>query len=75
MSSPLDRRTVLGGTTGALGLLVAGSAAPFASHASAAQTTRLAAGYGPLRRAGELLALPEGFSYTVLAEADRKSVV
>ena len=74
MSSPLDRRTVLGGTTGALGLLVAGSAAPFASHASAAQTTRLAAGYGPLRRAGELLALPEGFSYTVLAEAGTTTV-
>ena len=74
MSSPLDRRTVLGGTTGALGLLVAGSAAPFASHASAAHTTRLAAGYGPLRRAGELLALPEGFSYTVLAEAGTTTV-
>lgn len=40
MSSTLDRRTLLGGSAGALGLLVAGSAAPFASHASAAQTTR-----------------------------------
>lgn len=65
----LDRRTLLGGSAGALGLLVAGSAAPFASHASAAQITRMSAGYGPLRTAGELMALPEGFSYKVLAEA------
>lgn len=60
--APLDRRTLLGGSAGALGLLVAGSSAPFAAHATAAQTTRLAAGYGPLRPAGKLLALPEGFS-------------
>lgn len=66
-SNPIDRRTVLGASAGTLGLMVAGSAAPFASHASAAQTRRLAAGYGPLVRAGELLALPKGFSYTVLA--------
>ena len=73
-SNHLDRRTLLGGSAGALGLLVAGSAAPFASHASAAQTTRLASGYGPLARAGELLALPEGFSYTVLAESGTTTV-
>lgn len=72
--TPIDRRTLLGGSAGALGLLVAGSSAPFASHASAAQTTRLAAGYGPLRPAGELLALPEGFSYTVLAESGTTTV-
>ena len=63
---------VVGGLT--LGLLVAGSSAPFAAHATAAQTTRLAAGYGPLRPAGELLALPEGFSYTVLAESGTTTV-
>ncbi|KRE39148.1 Tat pathway signal sequence domain protein [Janibacter sp. Soil728] len=73
-SSNLDRRTLLGGSAGALGLLVAGSAAPFASHASAAQTTRLAAGYGKLTPAGPLLALPEGFSYTVLAESGTTTV-
>ena len=38
-SNHLDRRTLLGGSAGALGLLVAGSAAPFASHASAAAPT------------------------------------
>ena len=73
-STNLDRRTLLGGSAGALGLLVAGSAAPFASHASAAQTTRLAAGYGKLTPAGPLLALPEGFSYTVLAESGTTTV-
>ena len=73
-SNPIDRRTVLGASAGTLGLMVAGSAAPFASHASAAQTTRLAAGYGPLGRAGELLALPKGFSYTVLAESGTTTV-
>ena len=72
--APLDRRTLLGGSAGALGLLVAGSSAPFAAHATAAQTTRLAAGYGPLRPAGELLALPGGFSYTVLAESGTTTV-
>jgi secreted PhoX family phosphatase len=73
-STNLDRRTLLGGSAGALGLLVAGSAAPFASHASAAQTTRLAAGYGKLTPAGPLLALPDGFSYTVLAESGTTTV-
>lgn len=66
---PVDRRVLLGGSTAALGLVISGSAAPFSSHGSAARTTRLAAGYGRLRPAGELLALPEGFSYTVLAES------
>lgn len=73
MSTHVRRRTLLGGTTAALGLVVAGSSAPFAAHATAAQTTRMAAGYGRLRRAGALLALPEGFSYTVLAESGSTS--
>ena len=73
-TNPVDRRTLLGGSAGALGLLVAGSAAPFAAHASAAQTTRMAAGYGPLKPAGPLLALPKGFSYTVLAESGTTTV-
>ena len=70
----LNRRTLLGGSAAALGLVVAGSSAPFAAHASAAQTTRMAAGYGRLRTAGDLLALPEGFTYTVLAESGTTSV-
>lgn len=73
-ANQLDRRTLLGGSAGALGLVVAGSSAPFASHASAATVTRMAAGYGPLAPAGELLALPEGFSYTVLAESGTTTV-
>lgn len=68
----VDRRTFLG--TAALGLIVAGSASPFMSHAHAAQTTRMGFGYGPLRKAGPLLALPEGFSYTVLAESGTQTV-
>ncbi|WP_462417197.1 alkaline phosphatase PhoX [Kytococcus sp. Marseille-QA3725] len=67
-SHSVDRRTFLG--SAALGLVIAGSSTPFASHTHAVQTTRAAAGYGPLRPAGPLLALPEGFSYTVLAESD-----
>lgn len=70
----VQRRTLLGGSAAALGLVVAGSSAPFAAHATAAQTTRMAAGYGRLRRAGDLLALPEGFSYTVLAESGTTTV-
>lgn len=73
-ANPLDRRTLLGGSVGALGLVVAGSSAPFASHATAGQVTRMSSGYGPLRPAGELLALPKGFSYTVLAESGTTSV-
>jgi len=70
----LDRRTLLGGGAAALGLVVAGSSAPFAAHASAARTTGMAAGYGRLRHAGPLLDLPEGFSYTVLAESGTTTV-
>ena len=52
----------------------AAEACTFAAHASASQTTRMAAGYGRLRRAGDLLALPQGFSYTVLAESGTTTV-
>lgn len=57
-----------------LGLVVAGSSAPFVARAVATRTTGLSAGYGPLVPAGDLLALPEGFSYRLLAEAGTSTV-
>lgn len=70
MTSPVGRRGFLGGSAAALGFAFvgAGSLEPFVRQAAAAQT-QPAVGYGPLQyRAGEILALPEGFSYKVVGE-------
>lgn len=67
----LDRRTLLkAATAGGLGIVVAGSVDAIAAGPAHAAPTRAAGGYGPLvadpRR---LLALPQDFSYRVVAEA------
>ncbi|GAA4576632.1 PhoX family protein [Micromonospora coerulea] len=70
-SSPISRRAVLrGGAAGGLGIVVAGNLEAIAGPASARAATRPAVGYGELvpDPAG-LLALPPGFSYTIVAQA------
>jgi secreted PhoX family phosphatase len=72
MSASVSRRGFLGGSGVALGVALVG-ANPFVGQAAAA-STRSARGYGPLvPRAGEVVALPEGFSYTVLGEVGTTS--
>lgn len=72
MSTSVSRRGFLGGTGVAFGIALVG-ANPFVGQAAAA-ATRSAYGYGPLQyRAGEIVALPEGFSYTVLGEVGQVS--
>ncbi|MFF0181491.1 alkaline phosphatase PhoX [Micromonospora sp. NPDC005223] len=71
MTSPLPRRSLLrGGVAGGLGIVVAGSLEAIAGPAAARPACRPAVGYGDLvpDPAG-LLALPPGFSYTVVAQA------
>ncbi|MFI6923437.1 alkaline phosphatase PhoX [Nonomuraea spiralis] len=73
MSAPLSRRTFLHrSTAGGLGLALAGSVEAIAGPGPARAATRGEAGYGPLvpDPAG-LLALPAGFSYTLVAESGR----
>ncbi len=69
MPNSLSRRTFVGGSAATLGFAFAGAGSldPFMSAASAA--TRTSAGYGPLKPAGELLALPKRFSYTVIGQS------
>ena len=70
-SSPLSRRAVLhGGAAAGLGIVVAGSLDAIAGPAAARAACRPAVGYGDLvpDPAG-LLALPKGFSYTIVAQA------
>ncbi|WP_435123416.1 alkaline phosphatase PhoX [Micromonospora tulbaghiae] len=70
-TSPLSRRSLLrGGAAGGLGIVVAGSLEAIAGPAAARPACRPAVGYGDLvpDPAG-LLALPPGFSYTVVAQA------
>lgn len=70
-TSPLPRRSLLrGGVAGGLGIMVAGSLEAIAGPAAARPACRPAVGYGDLvpDPAG-LLALPPGFSYTVVAQA------
>lgn len=71
MSDELSRRNLLRlGTAGALGIAFAGSIEAIAGTAVAAPRT--AAGYGPLvADPAGLLALPAGFSYTVVAQAGK----
>ena len=72
MSDELSRRSLLRlGTAGALGIAFAGSIEAIAGTvASAAPST--AAGYGPLvADPAGLLALPAGFSYTIVAQAGK----
>ncbi|MBY8872709.1 PhoX family protein [Micromonospora sp. PLK6-60] len=71
MTSSFSRRDVLrGGAAGGLGIVVAGSLEAIAGPAAARAAVRPAVGYGALvpDPAG-LLALPPGFSYTIVAEA------
>ncbi|MEU1838898.1 alkaline phosphatase PhoX [Micromonospora chersina] len=70
-SSPISRRAVLhGGAAAGLGIVVAGNLEAIAGPAAARAATRPAVGYGDLvpDPAG-LLALPPGFSYTIVAQA------
>src|SRR5690242_403478 len=69
MPNSLSRRTFVGGSAATLGFAFAGAGSldPFIS--SAAAETRTSAGYGPLRPAGALLALPKGFSYRVIGQS------
>ncbi|MGK5741823.1 alkaline phosphatase PhoX [Micromonospora sp. URMC 103] len=70
-SSPISRRNVLRtGVAGGLGIAVAGSLEAIAGPAAAQASARPAVGYGELvpDPAG-LLALPPGFSYTIVAQA------
>ncbi|MCW3816977.1 PhoX family protein [Micromonospora sp. DR5-3] len=69
--SPISRRAMLrGGAAGALGIVVAGNLDVIAGPAAARAAARPAVGYGELvpDPAG-LLALPPGFSYTIVAQA------
>lgn len=73
MNSSVSRRGFLGGgaATG-LGFAFAGAGSLEAFARPTATSTRTAAGYGPLLadpHARKLLALPEGFSYTIIAES------
>ncbi|KUG55402.1 Tat pathway signal sequence domain protein [Kocuria rosea subsp. polaris] len=68
MRPPLSRRGFLG--TGALGLAVAGLGGLASCGRTDHPTTRAAVGYGPLIADPDgVLALPSGFSYTVLARS------
>ncbi|MFF5172152.1 alkaline phosphatase PhoX [Micromonospora sp. NPDC000089] len=70
-SSPTSRRNVLrGGAAAGLGIVVAGNLEAIAGPAAARAAVRPAVGYGELvpDPAG-LLALPPGFSYTIVAQA------
>ncbi|MER7891056.1 alkaline phosphatase PhoX [Micromonospora sp. NPDC094482] len=70
-SSPISRRELLRtGAAGGLGIVVAGSLEAIAGPPEARAATRPAVGYGELvpDPAG-LLALPRGFSYTIVAQA------
>ncbi|MEU2610878.1 alkaline phosphatase PhoX [Micromonospora sp. NPDC007271] len=70
-SSPISRRSVLrGSAAGALGIVVAGNLEAIAGPKAARSAARPAVGYGELvpDPAG-LLALPPGFSYTIVAQA------
>lgn len=70
-SSPISRRNLLrSGAAGGLGIVVAGNLEAIAGPAAARAATRPAVGYGELvpDPAG-LLALPPGFSYTIVAQA------
>lgn len=72
MSDELSRRNLLRlGTAGALGIAFAGSIEAIAGTVAAAAPST-AAGYGPLvpDPAG-ILALPAGFSYTIVAQAGK----
>ncbi|MGD7706719.1 alkaline phosphatase PhoX [Microlunatus sp. Y2014] len=73
MSDQVTRRGFIGGSAVALGFAFAGAGSldPFVREAAAA-TTRPALGYGPLQyKAGEVIALPEGFSYKILGEVGK----
>ncbi|WBB67338.1 alkaline phosphatase PhoX [Micromonospora sp. WMMD812] len=70
-TSPLSRRGLLrGGAPGGLGIAVAGSLEAIAGPTAVRAAARPAVGYGELvpDPAG-LLALPPGFSYTIVAQA------
>ncbi|MFC0003222.1 alkaline phosphatase PhoX [Micromonospora siamensis] len=70
-SSSFSRRNLLrGGAAGGLGIVVAGSLEAIAGPAAARAAVRPSVGYGELvpDPAG-LLALPPGFSYTIVAQA------
>jgi secreted PhoX family phosphatase len=69
MPNTLSRRTFVGGSAATLGFAFAGAGSldPFTSWAAAA--TRTSVGYGPLFPAGPVLALPMGFSYTVIGQS------
>ncbi|SBT44526.1 alkaline phosphatase PhoX [Micromonospora auratinigra] len=70
-SSPLSRRALLRtGAAGGLGIVVAGNLEAIAGPAAARAACRPAVGYGELvEDPAGLLALPPGFSYTIVAQA------
>ena len=70
MTSPLTRRSVLGGAAAtSLGIVFAGNIEAVAGNSFGSSATRSAAGYGPLvdDPAG-ILALPPGFSYRIVSQ-------
>lgn len=73
MNSSVSRRGFLGGgAASGLGFAFAGAGSLEAFARPTATSTRTAAGYGPLLadpHARKLLALPKGFSYTIIAES------
>ena len=73
MTSPISRRDLVrSGLVGGLGIVVAGSLEAIAGPAAAQAACRPSVGYGALvpDPAG-ILALPPGFSYTIVAQAGR----
>jgi secreted PhoX family phosphatase len=73
MTSALPRRDLLrAGAAGGLGIAIAGSLDAIAGPLAAQAACRPATGYGPLVADPKgLLALPAGFTYTIVAEAGR----
>ncbi len=71
MNSPVSRRGFLGGTaTAGLGFVFAGAGSLDAFVRPASATPGTATGYGPLvADPNGILALPEGFSYTLIARS------
>src|SRR4029079_12401928 len=69
MTSPVNRRTFLGGAATGMGIVIAGSIDAVAGSGSRRAAPRSFAGYGPLvPDPKKILALPRGFSYRVVSE-------
>src|SRR6185436_5231165 len=70
MTSPVSRRTFLGGAAATgMGIVIAGSIDAVAGSGSALAAPRSFAGYGALvPDPKKILALPSGFSYRIVSE-------